>query len=127
VNSGMSRLCGEAQVSMVSVALYRNGAVGRVRVQSAYSDIQIADRGRDNRFMKIPSGALEDAITWETGCASPVVQAPPTSVASIGASASRIAIDVLTGREAGEHDFIESYEALPESPFEQPAVWRCRP
>jgi hypothetical protein len=122
----MSRLCREAEVAMVSVALYRNGAVGRVRVQSAHSNIQIADLGGDDRFKRIPPGALEDVIAWETGCASPVVQAAPTSVAAIGASASRIGIDVLTGREAGDLDYLESYEPLPESPFDQPGVWRCR-
>jgi hypothetical protein len=96
-----------------------------VRVQSTYSDIQIADRGSDERFQKIPPGALEEALAWETGCASPVVQAPPTAVASIGATASRLVIEVLTGREAGDLDYLESYEPLPESPFEGPGVWRC--
>jgi molybdopterin/thiamine biosynthesis adenylyltransferase len=122
----LSRLCRQAEVAMLSVALYRGGTVGRVRVQSPYSEIQVADRGKDDRFLAIPPGALEDAIAWETGCASPVVQAPPTSVASIGASASRLAIQVLTGRETGDLDFVESYEPLPESPFESPGVWRCR-
>jgi hypothetical protein len=111
---------------MLSVALYRGGAVGRVRVQSSYSDVQIADRGKDDRFMKIPPGALEDAIAWEAGCASPVVQAPPTAVASVGGSASRLAIDVLMGREGGDIDLLECYEPLPENPFEAPGVWRCR-
>jgi hypothetical protein len=122
----ISRLCGQADVAILSVALYRGGAVGRVRVQSSLSEMEIADRGNDERFMPIPPGALEDAIAWETGCASPVAQAPPTAAASIGASASRLAIDILTGREPGDLDFIESYEPLPEPPFEEPGVWRCR-
>ena len=123
----LSRICAAVEVAMLSVALYRGGAVGRVRIQAKQPAVQIADRGKDDRFLKIPPSAVEEHVAWEAGCASPVVQAPPISVAAIGASASRIAVDVLAGRETGDLDFLECYGALPEAPFDEPGIWRCRP
>jgi hypothetical protein len=122
----LSRLCRASERAMVSVALYRRGAVGRVRIQSKTSEIEILDRGRDGRFTVIPPAAIEEDIAWEAGCGAPVAEAPPTSVASVAAMATREAINVLGGREVGDLDVIECYEPFDAEPFDTPGVLRCR-
>lgn len=107
-----------AERPLVSVALYRQGAVGRARFQSAKSEVVITDRPDDARFPVIPAGVGEEAVSWEAGCADPIAQAPPTSVVGIAASTARFVIDVLAGREHEDCDLVEIYRRLAGTEFE---------
>ncbi len=114
----ISVLSRRAELPLVSVALYRQGAVGRFRFQSAKSDIVITDRPADDRFPKIPAGVGEEAVSWEAGCADPIAQAPPTSVVGIAAATARFAIGVLTEREHEDIDHVEVYRPLEGTDFD---------
>lgn len=112
----LSRLLVGQAAPLVSIALYRGGAVSRARVWSA-GGTPIHERSAS--FPIIPPDPLPPAAVWETGCASPVNNAPPTSVYSAAALAARVAIEVLTGREAGNFDAIEVYRPIEAAGFDQ--------
>lgn len=112
----LSLVCERAKLPMISAALYRHGDLGRVRVQVAEPTDLIYDRGEPG-YPEIPAGADEAEVAWETGCAAPVAQAPPATVAAISATATRYAVDLLTGRIDADLDVVETYHALPEEPF----------
>ena len=101
---------------IISAALFRHGDLGRVCVQIAEPTDLIYDRS-EPEYPEIPPGADETEVAWETGCAAPVAQAPPATVASISATATRYAVDLLTGRIDADLDVVEVYHALPEEPF----------
>lgn len=90
----LSRICRRAERPLLSVALYRRGDLGRIRLQSATSDREIIYRADDVAFPRIPPGPDEAEVTWEAGCAAPIAQAPPTSVVGIAASTARLAIEL---------------------------------
>jgi hypothetical protein len=113
----LSRLTQSAGVPMLSIALYRGGFVARARLYSP-GGVAIHERTAAERFPPIPAGQKEPATTWETGCASPVNNAPPASVVSAAALAARLAVEVLTGRETGSADIIEIYRSLDEPQFD---------
>jgi hypothetical protein len=114
----MSRLALSASVPVLSIALYRGGSVARARLWVP-GGVPIHERTPDAGFPIIPPGPAEAAIVWETGCAAPINNAPPASVASAVALAVRVAVEVLTGRETANSDFIEVYRAHPgEPPFD---------
>lgn len=110
------RLVGEA-APFLSVALYRGGAVARIRLH-VHGGTPFHERPASGAFPTIPPGPLEAAPSWETGCASPVNNAPPAAVVSASALATRIAVDVLMGRDAGNFDIIEVYRALEAEPVD---------
>ena len=112
----LSRLTQSADVPLLSIALYRGGFVARARL-FAPGGVAIHERTDAERFPPIPAGPLEPATTWETGCAAPINNAPPTSVVSAAALAARLAVEFLTGRETGSADIVEIYRALDEPPF----------
>jgi hypothetical protein len=114
----LSRRLADTAIPLLSVALFRGGAVGRVRVQ-APGGMPIYLREDSGVFPIIPRGALETVPTWETGCASPVNNAPPAAVVSVAALGARIAVEILAGREAGNFDSIEVYRALESTPFDR--------
>ena len=110
------RLAGDP-APLLSVALYRGGSVARVR-QHTSGGTPFHDRPASDSFPTIPPGPLEEKPSWETGCSSPVNSAPPAAVVSAAALATRVAVEVLMGREAGNFDVIEVYRALETSPFD---------
>lgn len=114
----LSRRLADATIPLLSVALFRGGAVARVRVQ-APGGMPLYLREDSGVFPVIPHGPLEPVATWETGCASPVNDAAPAAVASAAALGTRIAIEILTGREAGNFDAIEVYQCLESPPFDR--------
>jgi molybdopterin/thiamine biosynthesis adenylyltransferase len=120
----MSVICRQVERPLVSVALYRQGSVGRARFQSAGSGIVITDRPDDDRFPTIPAGVGEDTVSWEAGCADPIAQAPPTSVVGIAATTARLVIDILTGREGDDVDLLEVYRALEGTEFDKAGARR---
>lgn len=103
---------------MCSVALYRHGDLGRVRLQRRNSTALINGRA-EPAYHQVPAGPAEAVVAYETGCASPIAQAPPVAVASIAATATRHAIEVLTDRADVDHDIVEVYHPLDEAPFKR--------
>ncbi len=70
------------------------------------------DRTQAAFFPVIPPGPLEPMPAWETGCASPVNNAPPIAVMSAATLAARVTVEVLMGREVGNFDAVETYQSL---------------
>lgn len=115
----LSRLLLQAEPrAALSAALFRGGDVARVRIYQP-GGRPWHDRPADAGYPLIPPPATEDAPTWETGCAAPVNNAPPVSVASAAAFAARAAVEVLQGREAASPDLIEIYRGIGEAPFDR--------
>jgi molybdopterin/thiamine biosynthesis adenylyltransferase len=118
----ISRLADQCGVPLVSVALYRQGAIGRVRRQHIPTDTRIFQRASDQDYPVIPEGSdnLDDQIPMlEQGCSAPVNNAPPSSVVAVSALCSQMTIDALTGRMLYPDEVIDVYEPLEESPFDQ--------
>jgi hypothetical protein len=113
----LSRRLARETTSLLSVALYRGGAAARVRLWSP-GGMPFHERASSADFPTIPPGPLEEAPRWESGCASPVNNAPPAAVVSAAALATRAAVEVLTGRDAGNFDVIEVYRALEAEPID---------
>jgi molybdopterin/thiamine biosynthesis adenylyltransferase len=116
----LSRIAERTRVALVSAALYRGGAIGRVRRQLPGSDTSIYHRGEDTRYPIIPSGADEgdeDGRLLEPGCSAPVNNAPPSAVAAISALAVQVTVDALTGRLRHPDEVIDVYQPIEEAPF----------
>lgn len=121
----LSRVAATAGVAFVSSALYRGGAIVRVRRQ-AEGDTAILDR-HGWRYPVIPPGrAEEEYVGVEVGCAAPIHNAPPTSVSIAASLASVVAIDVLTGRRDLPDEIIEVIEPR-EPPFDRRGRLRVTP
>lgn len=112
----LSRRLQNSAMPILSIALYRGGFIARARLRSP-GGMPFHERSTSTVFPTIPPGALEEAPVWETGCASPINNAPPTSVMSAAVLGARIAVDVLTGRETGNFDAIEVYRPLADEGF----------
>jgi len=113
----LSRIAATAGVPLLSIALYRGGSLARARVHAS-DGVPIHERADAGRFSVIPPGLLEEPVIWETGCAAPVNNAPPTAVVSAAALAGRLAVEILVGRETGSFDLVEVYRPLGEQPFD---------
>jgi hypothetical protein len=113
----LSVMCAERSLALVSAALYRGGAVARVRRQALPSDIPISDRAEDDRYPMIPVG--DEPRVFEPGCSSPVNNASPIAVASIAALAADMAIDNLVGRDLYADEIIDVYRPLEDAPFDK--------
>ncbi len=120
----LSMVCAQKERTLVSVALYRRGDLGRVRTQTPRAENLIAHRPEDARFPVIPPGDEEAGARWEAGCGSPIAQASPVSVAGIAATAARVIIDQLLDRVALDSDIIETYVTVPDVAFGRPGVYR---
>jgi molybdopterin/thiamine biosynthesis adenylyltransferase len=108
----LSDVCQRRRRPLLSVALYRRGFVGRVRYQAAEPRVSILDRPGLTRFPLIPAGPHEEGASWEAGCMASVAEAPPTAVVSIAATAAKVAIDAMTGRDSEDRDVLEVYRTL---------------
>lgn len=115
----LGEVCRQQSRPLVSVALYRSGFVGRVRYQAAEPRTAIIDRPSDARFPLIPAAPDEADASWEAGCMAAVAQAPPAAVVGIAATAARVAIDSLTGRDLDDRDILEVYRPLDAAPFDR--------
>jgi molybdopterin/thiamine biosynthesis adenylyltransferase len=114
----LARVCEVEARRLLSVALYRHGDVGRVRLQTARPVANLADRATDARFPTVPPGVDEAEVAWEAGCGAPIAQASPAAVASAAAAAARLAVEALCESETGDVDVIEVYRPLGDSPFD---------
>jgi len=113
-----SRIAARAHKPFVTVALYRGGALARVRRQ-ADGDTPIVDRAAHWRYPPIPPGESEDEyVGFEVGCAAPIHNASPVSVASAAAAAAGVCVDLLTGRHEYPDEVIEVYRTI-DPPFDE--------
>ena len=104
---------------LVSGALYRGGAIGRVRRQALSGDTPLNQRA-EPQYPLIPSGdASSELATPETGCSAPVNNAPPASVTACAARIVQVAIDTLTNRFQYGDEVIDVYRPLDEPPFDR--------
>jgi molybdopterin/thiamine biosynthesis adenylyltransferase len=106
----------DTEVPLLSVALYRGGDVARVRLVPR-NGVRLHERA-EPQYRLIPTGPVEPAPVWETGCAAPVNNAPPASVASAAALAGRWAIELLAERTTESIDIVEVYQPI-EEPFDR--------
>lgn len=110
-----------ASKPLISGALYRGGAIARVRRQGMPGDVEIHSRQLAAGYPIIPPGTdhnefIEPAI----GCSAPINNAPPSSVTACAALISQAVVDVLTGRCDLQDELVEVYRALPgEAPFDR--------
>jgi hypothetical protein len=118
----LSRLLIGSPSPILSAALYRGGALVRVRVYTS-GGLPIHERMAAGVFPPIPPGPVEPPV-WETGCAGSISNAPPASVASAAAFATRIAIELMTARETSSFDAIELYKPLESPPFDKVGIRR---
>lgn len=112
----LSVICERRQLPLVSSALYRGGAVGRVRRQLV-DDAPIYERRREERYPVIPPG--DEPLALEPGCSEPVNNASPVAVTAIAALTAEVAIDVLSARGAYGAETLEVYRALDIAPFDR--------
>ena len=110
----------ETKKPVVSGALYRGGAVGRVRRYALPNDQPIHQREESRRYPAIPPGNREDEFASpETGCSAPVNNAPPASVAACASLTAQVAIDALTERFEYDDEVIDVYFPLDKPPFDR--------
>lgn len=113
----LSLICERADVPLVSAALFRGGAVGRVRRLAHTGDTAFCARVGASRYPTIPPG--EERVGLEPGCSAPVNNASPVAVAALAALTASVAIDALTGRFDYGEETIEVFRPIPEAPFDR--------
>ena len=109
VTDALSRLSSQLKIPLVSVALYRNGTVARIRRQLV-TDPPIAERRASTAFPLIPPAEPEE-YQLEVGCSAPVFNAPPAACVIAAGLAASTAVDVLTGRMDSHCEFIQVIRA----------------
>ena len=120
----LAMIASEQKKSLVSGALYRGGAIGRVQRQSIETDAPINQREESDRYPAIPQGddAEEFAIA-ETGCSAPVNNAPPAAVLACSSRIAQVAIDTLTKRFDFEDETIDVYKAVHDTALYTIGTW----
>lgn len=113
----VSYICRESQTPLVSAALYRGGAVARVRRQAKRADVALAERSPANGHPLIPPG--DEPVAYEPGCSEPVNNASPVAVSAAAALAAEVAIDTLTKRFDYPDEAIDIYRPLDQAPFDR--------
>jgi molybdopterin/thiamine biosynthesis adenylyltransferase len=123
----LSEICRRQNKPLISAALYRGGAVGRICRQATPDDTPICERdvGNDPRHPLIPPG--DEAASLEPGCSAPVNNAPPSTVAAVAAYAAEVAIDTLIGKFNHGDELIEVYRPLETAPFDTIGTVRVEP
>lgn len=92
----------------VSVALFRGGAIARVRRQADGDDTPFLQRPHLDRYPPVPPLDEEsEYVGTETGCLARIHNAPPASVAHAAILAVEVAVDHLTGRHDQPDEIIE--------------------
>jgi molybdopterin/thiamine biosynthesis adenylyltransferase len=112
-----SYICRESETPLVSAALYRGGAVARVRRQARPDDVALVERSPATGHPKIPPGA--EPVAYEPGCSEPVNNASPVAVSAAAALAAEVAIDALAERFAYPDEAMDIYRSLGVAPFDQ--------
>lgn len=113
-----SRVAARGHKAFVTSALYRGGAIARVRRQ-AEGDTLIVERAGHWRYPLIPAGHAEDEyVGFEVGCGAPIHNASPVAVARAAAAAAGVCVDQLTGRREYPDEVVEVYQSL-EAPLDR--------
>jgi hypothetical protein len=112
----LSVICEDLEHPLVSAALFREGAVARVRRQARVGDSPIYGRAEDERYPRIPAG--EERFGLEPGCSAPVNNASPAAVAAAAALATMVVVDALTERYEYGDETIEVFRPLEAAPFD---------
>lgn len=112
----LSVICEEIEHPLVSAALFREGAVARVRRQVHEDDTPIYARAEDERYPSIPRG--EERLGVEPGCSAPVNNASPAAVAAVAALAAMVVIDAFAERYEYGDETIDVYRSLEVAPFD---------
>nr|MDQ6947419.1 ThiF family adenylyltransferase [Actinomycetota bacterium] len=114
----VAHIASDMHVPLVSACLYRGGAVGRIRRQ-APGDRPISERTNSTGYLVVPADDLTTEYALETGCSSPVSNAPPSSVTTLAGSVTLVAIDALTERLEYPEELVDVYKPLAVPPFER--------
>ncbi len=114
----LSLICEQERVPLLSAALYRAGAIARVRRQATPGDTPILARSDDRSYLAIPPENEEDPV-FEPGCSAPVNNASPIAVSSVAALTADVAVDFLSGRNAYPDEVIDVYRPLDDAPFDK--------
>jgi len=112
----VSRVAERERRSLLSVALYRGGAIGRVRRQWPERDTPIYRRAEICAYPIIPAGE-DDTGGLEVGCAAPVNNAMPASVAAAAALGVQLVVDALCGRWEYPEEVTDVYRTIDTAPF----------
>jgi molybdopterin/thiamine biosynthesis adenylyltransferase len=119
VAAGLSTVCGDTDIALVSGALYHHGAVMRVRRQ-APGDLPIADREGSDKYVSLPQQEMDanSGGFLEVGCTAPVNSSPPWAAQRLAADIAATAADFLAGRLAMPDEQVAVLVALKSSPFD---------
>lgn len=112
----LSRVAEREHRALLSVALYRGGAIGRARRQWPERDMPIHRRAET--YPIIPPGD-GDSGGLEVGCAAPVNNAMSASVAAVAALGVQLAVDALCGRWEYPEEVTDVYRAIDIAPFDR--------
>jgi len=114
----ISRVATTLAKPLVSVSLYRRGAIARVAVQAG-SRMPIWARSPKTGFPEVLADPeAKRNPEWETGCGAPINSAPPWAAVSVAVTASRKTIDVLSARLLEDVDVVEVFQAIETPPFD---------
>jgi proteasome lid subunit RPN8/RPN11 len=121
----VSRVAIDCQKPFISVALFRGGAVARVRRQGLEGDAPFVQRPYLGGYPEIPPLDEEgEYVGTETGCLAQVYNAPPSAVVHAAVIAAEVVLDYLTGRNEQPDEIIEVMR-LGDAPFNR--LGRLRP
>lgn len=99
-------LLDEHQIPLISSALYRGGALARIRRQALPADTPISQRPHDARYPTIQPGndGDDDHAGVELGCTALVHNAPPANVTAAASLTVQEVINILAGRATTDYD-----------------------
>lgn len=122
-HAGLAELIGRVAQGngrpVVSAALFRGGAVARVRRQALDCDTPFVQRPHLDRYPEItPLDEEVEYVGTETGCLALVHNASPVAVARTAALTSEVVIDHLTDRHEHEDELLEVVR-LGDAPFDR--------
>lgn len=116
----VGHVASDRPASLISAALYRGGAVARVRRQVPDRDLPIHERLDPVAYPIIPPDPDPSTPRLEAGCADPVNNASPVAVSQIASLTAEIALDTLTGRFVYTEEIVDVYRPLGDPGFDRP-------
>jgi molybdopterin/thiamine biosynthesis adenylyltransferase len=118
VTGALSATAAAVAKPLVSGALYRGGAIARVRRQGMPGDVAFAERA-DSEYRLIPTGGDDELVEPAVGCSAAANNAPPASVIACAALVAQAAVDVLSGTCVLPDEMTDVYRALVgEAPYD---------